>query len=282
MHSVREIPCSVGILTFNSEKTLRRTLESVKGFSDIIISDGGSTDSTLSIAEEYNARVIDQYTKHKPSGVPFHPIEDFAKERNKMLDAAKEDWFFWLDSDEYISSELYEEIKAVCSSEQIDYFVYSTHRVLQNPTGSVTYQRSKKPHQIRLFNLRTNGRFEKIMHEKFVYDTNKYKAGVLKGSWYVPLSRPDFKAHKKVVNYRFNKMLSEKVPKSFFAYVKRGIWSTSKAALSTVLDWIISWIKYSPAKSLPFFYYRNTLYSQWVIFKVVTKLYFKSLFKTRK
>ena len=39
-----KINCSVGILTFNSEETLLKCLESVSDFSEIIICDGGNTD----------------------------------------------------------------------------------------------------------------------------------------------------------------------------------------------------------------------------------------------
>jgi glycosyltransferase involved in cell wall biosynthesis len=52
---MEKIRCSVGILTYNSGKNLRRALESVKNFSNIIIADGGSTDDTLQIAAEYGA-----------------------------------------------------------------------------------------------------------------------------------------------------------------------------------------------------------------------------------
>ena len=48
------------MLTYNSEKTLRRALESVKDFDDIILCDGDSTDQTHAIAAEYGARVVRQ------------------------------------------------------------------------------------------------------------------------------------------------------------------------------------------------------------------------------
>ena len=56
-----KIPCTVGILTKNSGKTLKRALESVKDCAEIIISDGGSTDSTIIIAEKY----ADHIAKHE-------------------------------------------------------------------------------------------------------------------------------------------------------------------------------------------------------------------------
>ena len=53
-----KISCSVGILTFNSAASLPVCLESVKHFSEIIICDGGSTDSTIEIARKFGCVVI--------------------------------------------------------------------------------------------------------------------------------------------------------------------------------------------------------------------------------
>ena len=57
---MEKIACTVEILTWNSEKTLKACLESVKDFDDIIILDGNSTDKTLEIANNYRARIIKQ------------------------------------------------------------------------------------------------------------------------------------------------------------------------------------------------------------------------------
>lgn len=104
------IPCTVGMLTRNSGATLARALESVKSFSDIVICDGGSTDDTLEIAKRYNARIIEQDKKFLNSQ---GRIADFSAVRNQTLDVAKEQWFFFLDSDEFISKELEMEIRRI-------------------------------------------------------------------------------------------------------------------------------------------------------------------------
>ena len=57
----QKIPCSVGILTLNSGQALRRCLDSLKDFAEIIICDGNSTDNTLEIAREYGAKIVKQY-----------------------------------------------------------------------------------------------------------------------------------------------------------------------------------------------------------------------------
>tara|TARA_Y100001935_G_scaffold253378_1_gene259446 strand:+ start:1046 stop:1237 length:192 start_codon:yes stop_codon:yes gene_type:complete len=57
---MKKIDCTVGILTYNCGDVLKNALESVSFCSEIIICDGGSTDNTLSVAEEYGCRVIKQ------------------------------------------------------------------------------------------------------------------------------------------------------------------------------------------------------------------------------
>jgi rSAM/selenodomain-associated transferase 2 len=57
---------SIVIPTFNEEKSLADTLESLKVFGsnvEIIVVDGGSADATLEIAENYNAKIL-----HSPRG----------------------------------------------------------------------------------------------------------------------------------------------------------------------------------------------------------------------
>ena len=184
------IRATVGILTYNSEHTLRRTLESVRDFSDILIADGGSTDNTLAVAAEYNARVIAQLPKTGDN--TDHPISDFAAERNNMLDHAREDWFLWLDSDEYISAELSKELETITTPQSPLYHAYEIPVVRQSPDASVTYRSFGQDYQVRFFNRTTGGRFQKPIHERFFFDETAYKTGRLNGAWYVPISKAAF------------------------------------------------------------------------------------------
>lgn len=102
------INCSACILTYNSEKTLKKCLESVKDFSDIVILDGGSIDETLEIAKLYNARVYPQSDDGSKG-----KISDFTEVRRKHYNMAGEDWIFVIDSDEYLSKEGQEKIKEI-------------------------------------------------------------------------------------------------------------------------------------------------------------------------
>src|SRR5258706_210174 len=97
------IPVSVGILTFNSARTLERALRSVSECEDIIVCDGGSKDETRAIAEKYGARIVEQNRAFKRAD---GRLADYSGARNQCLAAAKRRWFFYIDSDEEASPEL--------------------------------------------------------------------------------------------------------------------------------------------------------------------------------
>lgn len=102
---------TVAILTKNSRETLEKTLDSIQDFPEIILLDTGSTDSTVKIAEGY------------PNCKIFHsPFTTFGKLRNLAASYATNDWILVLDSDEVLSKELSDEIKALTLQ---DPYVYS-------------------------------------------------------------------------------------------------------------------------------------------------------------
>lgn len=91
---------SVTILTKNSEQTVRKTLESTQTFSEVLILDTGSTDATLTIAQEFpNVRI------------ERSPFIGFGPAHNLASHLAKYDWILSLDSDEILTQELIAEIQ---------------------------------------------------------------------------------------------------------------------------------------------------------------------------
>jgi glycosyltransferase involved in cell wall biosynthesis len=112
--ATNKIPCTVAVLTFNSASGLRRCLESAKEFQEILICDGGSTDETLEIAKEYGCAVIYQDAQFKDD---TGKISDFSGVRNQTLKAASCDWFLILDSDEYLSSAVVEELATIIKND---------------------------------------------------------------------------------------------------------------------------------------------------------------------
>lgn len=86
---------SVVIHTYNSERFLRRVLESVKEFDEIVVCDMYSTDKTLEIAEEYRCKIV-FFEKH-PHAEPA---------RNFAIHSASHEWVLVVDSDEVIPAAL--------------------------------------------------------------------------------------------------------------------------------------------------------------------------------
>ncbi len=80
---------SVVIHTYNSEKYLEKSLESVKSANEIIICDMYSSDRTVEIAQRYGCKII------------YHENMGYADPaRNWAMNQAANDWIFVLDSDE--------------------------------------------------------------------------------------------------------------------------------------------------------------------------------------
>jgi len=95
---------SVVILTFNSEKSLPRTLSRARLVSDDIhIVDSFSSDRTIGIADEYGCHVVQ------------HEFETYGAQRNWAIDnlALSHPWQLHLDADEEMTLELVDSIKAI-------------------------------------------------------------------------------------------------------------------------------------------------------------------------
>ena len=89
------LPLSLAVITFNEEKNLYRCLESVKGLvSEIVVVDSGSTDTTIQIAEVFDAHV---YQKTWLGHVA---------QKNIALSKCTQPWVISLDADEAISEDL--------------------------------------------------------------------------------------------------------------------------------------------------------------------------------
>ncbi|MBO7748808.1 glycosyltransferase family 2 protein, partial [Paenibacillus sp. MWE-103] len=82
----------IHVLACNEEATLGRCLDSVRGFAEeIVVTDTGSADGTVRIAEAYGARIVRAAWE-----------DDFAAARNAGLDAARTVWVLAVDADEWL------------------------------------------------------------------------------------------------------------------------------------------------------------------------------------
>ena len=96
---------SVLILTQNSESSLKRCLDSLSLFDEVVIVDGGSTDCTIEIAKTYSNVVVHN-----------SPWPGFIAQRNISIDKATHEWCFMMDSDEKLTKELADEIYSVINN----------------------------------------------------------------------------------------------------------------------------------------------------------------------
>ncbi|MBC2850693.1 glycosyltransferase family 2 protein [Cetobacterium sp. 8H] len=147
---------SVAMITFNEEKILRKTLESVKGLVDeIVIVDSGSTDKTEEIAKEFGAKYFVESWK------------GYGPQRNSAIDKCQGEWILNIDADEEISEELAKKIKEITTNSQEKREVFKINRL------SVCFGKELKhggwgtSYAIRLFKKEA-GRFnDNTVHEAF-------------------------------------------------------------------------------------------------------------------
>lgn len=90
---------SVVLNTYNASKHLRLVLESVKEADEIVICDMHSTDQTISIAEEFNCKIV----YYPESGEDVGICEPA---RNMAIQSAKNEWVLLLDADELVTRDL--------------------------------------------------------------------------------------------------------------------------------------------------------------------------------
>ena len=93
------------ILTFNSEETITKVIHSCEGLATrIVVVDSFSTDDTVPIARSLGCEIVQ------------HAFENYSAQRNWSQEYVRPqpgDWFLHVDSDEVISPELAQSIRAV-------------------------------------------------------------------------------------------------------------------------------------------------------------------------
>jgi glycosyltransferase involved in cell wall biosynthesis len=156
------LPVSVHILTWNSGKTLERALQSVLRCKEILIIDGGSTDDTLRIAATYGAKVVLQ----RPPEAQGSPLTDFSAARNVGLAHTTEPWILVLDSDEWASEELMDDIEAVSQFQTVP-AAYLVPRKYVLPNGRVVTHASTYPNErVYFFHRNAAHAWRKPVHER--------------------------------------------------------------------------------------------------------------------
>lgn len=148
---------SVLLLTQNSEKFIKRCLDSLIRFDEVVMIDGGSTDRTLEIAKQYPNVAIHN-----------NPWPGFIAQRNVSIDKASHEWCFMIDSDEKITEELVDEIYRIVNNNP-DKVLYNICRTEYYLGQEVSSGHGKSWWQERLF-VRDRVRYTGGNHHEHLID----------------------------------------------------------------------------------------------------------------
>jgi glycosyltransferase involved in cell wall biosynthesis len=152
---------SAVVLTHNSEYMLERVLDSLTWCTEIVILDSGSTDTTLEIADRFDAKI---YQKKMDRG--------FGEQKQFAVSKATYDWVFIVDSDEVVSPELRDEIVAMMREGELThdskYSGYKIHRPLFFLKKRLGYAGTQHDWPLRLFDRRRGNLNLSKVHEQVV------------------------------------------------------------------------------------------------------------------
>lgn len=147
---------SVGLITFNEERILGTTLQSVKEIADeIIIVDSYSQDKTLEIAKEFGAKIYSEEWK------------GFGLQKNSVIEKCSGDWILLIDADEELSKDLVEKIKEIKDGNS-KYKVYSINRSSICFGKRIRYGGWSNQYAIRLWRKKSVKVNENLVHEEFI------------------------------------------------------------------------------------------------------------------
>jgi tetratricopeptide (TPR) repeat protein len=158
---------SLCMIAKNEEHCIREAILSVSTlFSEFILVDTGSTDATVSIAEEFGAKVIHEQW-----------VDDFSAHRNSSLAHASGEWILVLDADEVIDETQLPILRHLIAGEKKCYqFIQrhytDDHRLSRFQPSRGQYPEREKHHigffdswLCRLFPNDTRIRYENRVHE---------------------------------------------------------------------------------------------------------------------
>ena len=103
---------SVVVLTKNNESTIKKTLQTLTAFENVVVYDNGSSDATIDIAKEFANVYLVQGA-----------FKGFGWTKNKAASYAKNDWILIIDSDEVVDSELLQTLQKKALNKQTVYIL---------------------------------------------------------------------------------------------------------------------------------------------------------------
>jgi len=107
MKQTSSVKITIGIIFRDNIRSIERCLKALQPLRDalpceVILADTGSVDGSRQVAERYGDLVFD-----------FTWINDFSAARNAVMDRASGEWFFTVDTDEYLDEDVSELVDAV-------------------------------------------------------------------------------------------------------------------------------------------------------------------------
>lgn len=161
------LPLSVLLITKNEAHNIQECLKSIPRANEIIVVDAESSDDTVPLARQFNARVF------------VRPWPGFGAQKNFGIDQASSEWILIIDADERVTPELASEIETLLRS-------WSTNDPVayRMPRRNVFYGKwvrwggSYPNYQIRLFRKGTARYNDVPVHENLIVSGN---VGTLEG-----------------------------------------------------------------------------------------------------
>jgi glycosyltransferase involved in cell wall biosynthesis len=177
------------VITKNESARIEKCLESLKFADERLVVDSGSTDSTVAQSRAAGARVIET------------DWPGFGAQKNRAVDAARHDWLFSIDADEWVDDTLAQAIQAVLA-QGTEFSAYRVSRLNQYRGKAIYHGNFGRDRPIRLFR-KSAGRFSDVpVHESVLVSGNigllpgwlhhdtirSYAEGLQKSSEYARLS----------------------------------------------------------------------------------------------
>jgi (heptosyl)LPS beta-1,4-glucosyltransferase len=147
---------SVAIITKDEEDRLPDCIKSVHFAEDIVVIDSESTDRTVEIAKNLEARVI------------IEPWKGYARQKQSAVDQCVFDWVLILDADERIPPATAEIIKNAlsASAEEIDAFGFRRKNYLHGKW--IKHSGWYPDPVVRLVNRKTGSFVDRSVHERWI------------------------------------------------------------------------------------------------------------------
>ena len=158
---------SVIIITKNEEAMIRRCLQSVAWADEIIVVDSSSSDNTVAICRELNAKA--------------HSFDDwpgFGVQKNRALKYATQEWIFSIDADERVTPQLRAEIEAVVRKEADTCVAYRVSRISRYCGRFMRHSGWYPDYIVRLFQRNAAHFSDDLVHERLLVEG---KIGQLEG-----------------------------------------------------------------------------------------------------